>query len=82
MNNACGTKVLTKIFFATDVHGSERTFRKFTNAGKFYGVNVLILGGDLTGKMVVPIVRHPDNAYSVDFLGTTLVLRKRRIYIA
>ena len=65
---------MTKIFFATDVHGSEKAFRKFTNSGKFYGVDALILGGDLTGKMVVPIVRQPDNTYSVDFLGTALTL--------
>jgi len=25
-----------KIFFTTDVHGSERTFRKFLTAGKMY----------------------------------------------
>jgi len=29
-------KKSTRLFFATDVHGSERTFRKFINAGKFY----------------------------------------------
>ena len=46
----------TKLFFVTDVHGSETTFRKFVNAGKFYGVDVLVLGGDVAGKMVVPIL--------------------------
>jgi Icc-related predicted phosphoesterase len=47
-------KALT-IFFATDIHGSDRCFRKFLNAGKFYDAQVLIMGGDLTGKMLVPI---------------------------
>ncbi len=47
---------VTKLFFVTDVHGSENTFRKFVNSGKFYGVDVLILGGDIAGKMVVPIL--------------------------
>ena len=28
----------TRLFFATDLHGSERTYRKFINAGKFYDV--------------------------------------------
>jgi len=46
----------TKLFFVTDVHGSQTTFRKFVNAGKFYEVNVLVLGGDIAGKMVVPIL--------------------------
>jgi uncharacterized protein len=41
------------------VHGSERCFRKFLNAGAFYGVQHLILGGDITGKVLIPIVRTP-----------------------
>jgi Icc-related predicted phosphoesterase len=40
----------------TDVHGSATTFRKFVNSGKFYGVDILILGGDIAGKIVVPIL--------------------------
>jgi uncharacterized protein len=44
-----------RIFFATDIHGSDRCFRKFINAGRFYGVDYLILGGDITGKSLVPI---------------------------
>jgi Icc-related predicted phosphoesterase len=35
--------VKTRLFFCTDVHGSEKCFRKFVNAGKFYSANVLIL---------------------------------------
>ena len=46
----------TKLFFVTDVHGSQTTFRKLINAGKFYEVDVLVLGGDIAGKMVVPIL--------------------------
>jgi Icc-related predicted phosphoesterase len=64
-----GTKQPVRIFFATDVHGSEVTFRKFINAARFYGANVLILGGDVTGKIVVPIVSLPDGRYSGAFLG-------------
>lgn len=48
-----------RLFFATDVHGSERCFRKFLNAGRFYDVQHLILGGDITGKVLIPIVRTP-----------------------
>jgi len=46
-----------KVFFATDIHGSETCWRKFLNAPKFYGVDVLVLGGDMTGKALIPIVR-------------------------
>ncbi len=48
----------TKLYFATDIHGSERLFRKFLNAAKVYGVQILILGGDITGKAIVPCVRQ------------------------
>jgi Icc-related predicted phosphoesterase len=58
-----------KIFFATDVHGSNVCFKKFVNAAKFYGAGVLILGGDVSGKMVVPIARQPDGAYLTSFAG-------------
>ena len=48
----------TRIFFATDIHGSETCWRKFLNAGKHYEADVLILGGDMTGKALVPIVEQ------------------------
>jgi len=63
----------TQIFYATDVHGSDRCFLKFTNAAKFYDVDVLILGGDLTGKMIVPIIEQPDGSFTSKFLGNDFV---------
>lgn len=57
------------VFFATDLHGSNVCFKKFVNAGKFYGADVLILGGDVTGKMVVPVARQEDGAYLSSFAG-------------
>jgi len=59
----------TTIFFATDIHGSERCFMKFVNAAKFYQANVLILGGDITGKALVPLVRQTNGSYRANFLG-------------
>ncbi|HXJ64572.1 MAG TPA: metallophosphoesterase [Actinomycetota bacterium] len=47
-----------KIFFVTDIHGSEICWRKFLNAGPFYGADVVIVGGDVTGKAMVPIVER------------------------
>lgn len=47
----------TRIFFATDIHGSERCFRKWLNAGPVYGANCVILGGDITGKSLIPLCR-------------------------
>jgi len=47
-----------KIFFATDIHGSEVCWRKFLNSAAFYKADMVILGGDVTGKVMVPIVEQ------------------------
>ena len=54
---------LTKIFFATDIHGSELCFKKVVKAASFYNADVVILGGDLTGKMIIPITRLESGGY-------------------
>lgn len=66
---------MLRIFFASDVHGSEVCFRKFVNAGKAYKANVLILGGDVTGKMIVSIIQQDRGTYSADFSGRTWILK-------
>jgi len=43
------------IFYVADIHGSDVCFRKWLNAAAFYGADVLIIGGDLTGKVLLPI---------------------------
>ena len=65
----------TRIFYTSDLHGSESCFGKFVNAAKIYKADALIIGGDLTGKQIIPIVRRPDKTYQVTFLGETLILR-------
>ncbi len=62
-----------RIFYATDLHGSEVCWRKFLNAGPFYGVDVLICGGDMTGKAMIPIVRR-DGRYEVTLQEIPYVL--------
>ena len=42
------------LYYASDVHGWDQCWRKFLGAGRFYQVNALLMGGDLTGKAVVP----------------------------
>ncbi len=66
-----------RIFFVTDVHGSDRCFRKFINAGKFYKVGVLVLGGDITGKMIVPLIRQENGDYVCEFGGTHYTLKSK-----
>ncbi len=67
----------TRVFFATDVHGSEKCFLKFLNTPKAYKANVLILGGDITGKMLIPIVSKPEGIWSTEFLGTKYSLKSQ-----
>jgi Icc-related predicted phosphoesterase len=58
----------TRIFFATDIHGSEVCWKKFLNAGKHYEAKVLILGGDMTGKALVPIVEQGAGRWKAELL--------------
>lgn len=59
----------------TDVHGSDRCFKKFLNAAKFYGADVLILGGDMTGKTIVPVIKQTNGTYRSGHLGNYLELK-------
>jgi Icc-related predicted phosphoesterase len=45
-----------RLYFATDIHGSETCWRKFLNAGQHYKADALVLGGDMTGKALVPVI--------------------------
>ena len=70
---------MPRIFFTTDVHGSERCFRKFLNAAKVYKADCLILGGDITGKLLIPIVEMQDGRYSVTLFGKQEVVGKEKL---
>lgn len=59
----------TRLFFATDLHGSEQCFRKWLNAAKAYEVDALILGGDLTGKVLVPLVSDGNGTWRGELHG-------------
>jgi Icc-related predicted phosphoesterase len=63
------SKKPTRLFFATDLHASERTYRKFINAGKFYDANVLVMGGDITGKLLIPIIKEKNGCYRATLQG-------------
>jgi Icc-related predicted phosphoesterase len=65
---------VTRIFFATDVHGSEVCWKKFISAGKFYEASILILGGDMTGKAIVPIIAQGGGKFKVTLLEQETVL--------
>jgi Icc-related predicted phosphoesterase len=60
-----------RIVFASDFHGSEVVWRKFLNSANVLKANWLVMGGDLTGKVLTPIVKQPDGTYTADFLEKT-----------
>jgi Icc-related predicted phosphoesterase len=63
-----------KLYFATDVHGSEICWRKFLAASKFYEVDTLVLGGDMTGKAIIPIIAQGGDEYKVTLLEQVSML--------
>ncbi len=54
---------MTGVLYATDFHGSDAFFRKFLAAASQYKANVLIVGGDVTGKAMIPIVHEGGGHY-------------------
>ncbi len=65
-----------RIFFATDIHGSEVCWRKFLNSAAFYKADLVVLGGDVTGKAMVPITAR-DGYWQVTLRGEALRLNTR-----
>jgi uncharacterized protein len=63
-----------KVFFATDIHGSEICWRKFLNSAAFYKADMVVLGGDVTGKVMVPIVATSSGHWEVTFGGQRVQL--------
>jgi Icc-related predicted phosphoesterase len=57
-----------RLFFATDIHGSETCWRKFLNSAEHYKADVIVLGGDMTGKALVPIVNDGDDRWHATLL--------------
>jgi uncharacterized protein len=76
---------MLKVFYATDLHGSEVCWRKLVNAGPFYGADVVICGGDMTGKAMIPIVGEgsswevtfQDLPYTLDSEDEVAAIEKR-----
>jgi uncharacterized protein len=60
-----------RVFFATDVHGSDRCFRKFLAAPKAYQADALVLGGDVAGKAIVPIAPSGSGRFTYVRHGVT-----------
>jgi Icc-related predicted phosphoesterase len=58
-----------RIYFCSDIHASRRCWKKFLNSWKFYDADHIVVGGDITGKFVVPIVEAGGGRWTSNFLG-------------
>lgn len=63
------------LYYASDVHGSDQCWRKFLGAARHYKADALIMGGDLTGKAIVPVTQHEDGTYEAGLLGERRLAR-------
>jgi Icc-related predicted phosphoesterase len=64
-----------RLYFCSDVHASRKCWKKFLNSWKFYDADHIVIGGDITGKFVVPIVEHSGGTYTATFLGVERKVR-------
>ena len=65
-----------KVFFASDIHGSTSCFRTLVNSGEFYGADVILMGGDMAGKELVPMVER-GSGWTASFRGAVHELETR-----
>jgi Icc-related predicted phosphoesterase len=68
-----------RLFFATDIHGSDVCWKKFINAAKFFECQVLVMGGDMTGKMLVPIVDIGGGRFRALLAGSERIVREDEV---
>lgn len=63
-----------RLYYASDIHGTETLWRKFLNAAGVYRAQVIVMGGDVAGKVVVPLREHPEG-YEIELFGRRELLR-------
>jgi Icc-related predicted phosphoesterase len=57
------------MYFCTDIHGSERCWKKFLATPKHYECDTIVIGGDITGKLIVPVIETKRGKYKARFAG-------------
>ena len=66
-----GGDAALRLYYASDIHGTEVLWKKFLNAPKYYKAQVLVMGGDITGKIVIPLVQDGDH-WTAQLFGSKL----------
>ncbi len=67
-----------RFFFTADIHGSEIVSNKLTNAAQFYNVKNIVVGGDLAGKNLVPILKEGDK-YRLNLFGEQKIVKENEL---
>ncbi len=67
-----------RIYYTTDLHGSEKCWRKFLVTPKYYKADIIMVGGDITGKFIVPIIHLPNGRWEATFMGIAHKMKKQR----
>lgn len=67
-----------RIYFTSDLHGSRKCWLKFLATPKYYEADVIIMGGDITGKFIVPIIHRPNGRVEATFMGIKRRLKKEK----
>jgi uncharacterized protein len=69
----------TRLYICSDIHASERAWRKLLNATRanVYKVDAVLIAGDLTGKALIAVVKGEagGEAWSATVLGQRRVAR-------
>jgi len=68
---------LTRLLHVADLHGSEMCFRKVVKSVDLYKPDVITVGGDLTGKGIVPIVQQADGSFKSSFYDKAYEMRSK-----
>jgi uncharacterized protein len=68
-----------KVLFVTDMHGSELTFRKFLSSLSIWSPDVLICGGDVAGKGLLPVLDGGNGSVRLRWMGEEREVRKDQL---
>jgi uncharacterized protein len=67
--NGEGQGAALRLYYASDIHGTEVLWRKFLHAPAVYHTPVIVMGGDVTGKVVIPLVEEADGSVTAQLFG-------------
>ncbi|HET6991658.1 MAG TPA: metallophosphoesterase [Bacteroidia bacterium] len=65
---------ISSILFASDLHGSDIVFRRLIDTAIKNKVEAVLIGGDISGKTLTPIIKRVGGKYETKFLGRNKVV--------